>query len=102
MTCKLCHSGLRLNEPTALVSHGELRASHRSPDGSSGPTFHTHPNGREVLCLSCIRALNDEVMEMWEHISYSGECPSCTHERIWRAGGVCQHEYEEEEEEEGE
>jgi hypothetical protein len=104
MTCKLCHSGLRLNEPAALVSHGELRASRRSPDGNSAPTFHTHPNGRELLCLACIRTLNDEIMEMWKHISYSGECTSCTYDRIWRTGGVCppEHHVEDEDEEEDE
>ena len=99
MTCQLCHSGLRLNEPVALVSSGEMRASRRSPNGDSSPTFYTHPNGVEVLCLACIRTLNDELMEMWPHISYGGECPQCTYDRIWRTGGVCQHEYETDEEE---
>lgn len=104
MTCKLCHSGLRLNEPAAMVSHGEIRASRRSPDGGgTGATFHTHPNGVEILCLSCIRSLNDEIMEMWDHISYSGECPSCTYDRIWRTGMVCPPEHHtEDEDDEGE
>jgi hypothetical protein len=94
MTCKLCCSGLRVGEPAALVSHGELRASQRSPDGIHTPTFYTYPNGRELLCLSCIRSLNEEIMGLWDHISYSGECPGCTYDRIWRTGAVCQHEYE--------
>ena len=102
MVCKLCNSGMRLNEPAALISHGELRSNQRSPDGMRVPTFYTYPNGRELICLSCIRSLNDEVMGMWEHISYRGECPQCTYNRIWRTGEVCQHEYEDSSEEEDE
>ena len=97
MTCKLCFSGLRLGEPLAMVLHGELHANRRSPDGIHLPTFAPYTNKRELLCLSCIRTLNDEIIELWDHISYNGECPSCTYDRAWRTGEECRHDYQDEE-----
>lgn len=97
--CDSCKSGLRLLEPVAMVSAGELQASKRSPNGERTVCFNRYEPTR-FYCLSCIRAVNDEFLEMWESgISYQGECVQCTYQRIWRDGIVCTHDQEDEEDE---
>lgn len=96
--CNSCKSGLRLLEPVALVSAGEFQASKRSPNGERTVCFIPYEPTR-FYCLSCIRAVNDEFLEMWDHISYQGECVQCTYQRIWRDGMVCTHDPEDEDEE---
>lgn len=92
--CDACKSGIRPMEPVAMVSAGELRASKRAPNGEHSAAFATYEPTR-FYCLSCIRAVNDDLLEMWDHISYSGECVQCTYHRVWREGSACTHEKEE-------
>lgn len=86
--CDTCKSGLRLNEPVALVSLGEIQRSKRVPNGEGTLSFQPYESQR-FYCLSCIRAVNDDIIEMWEHISYGGECIQCTYDRCWRTGSTC-------------
>ncbi len=97
--CTICQSGIRLNEPSLLVQPGEMQSSQRSPNNERALTFVSYTGQTELWCLSCTRAVNDEVIEMWDSISYQGECVGCTHDRNWRIGEMCHHEQEEEDDE---
>lgn len=95
--CDACNSSLLLGEPTGLVEYGLLSTSRRVPNGQPSVVFNKG-DVRKLLCLCCMRTLNELVIEMWEGgISYHGECAVCTYERRWRTGTPCDHEQEEEE-----
>jgi hypothetical protein len=103
ITCTYCYSGIRLHEPMGLVRHGALHANKRTPNGEGSPSWYTRPGAVDYLCLACVRAINDEVITLWEEnggISYAGECPACTHARIWRRGELCNHPWPEPEDDE--
>lgn len=101
LLCEACGSSIRFGEPSCLVSFGLLEANKRNPDNKQSVTYHT--NETQLLCLSCIRTFNEEVLELWESgISYYGECAMCTHERVWRTNEVCQHPKDDDDEEEDE
>jgi hypothetical protein len=93
--CSACSSGLLLGEPVGLATYGLLSTSKRTPNGDPSIVFE-RSQVQKCLCLSCLRTLNEEVIEMWETLSYSGECSLCTYERRWRTGTPCDHEEEEE------
>lgn len=86
LRCLCCGSGIRELEYVGALLVGELHASQRNPGGKSTPTF--RPSGKpEVLCLYCIRVLDESVIDLWEGgISQMGECIDCTLARCWRAG----------------
>lgn len=90
-TCDACGKGLRVNEPIALLQMGEFEASSRQPDDAHNQTFKPYVDEPQRFCLSCIRVVNTELMEMWDHISYAAECADCTRERNWRTGVPCIH-----------
>ena len=92
-TCSACGHGLRMGEPLALIQMGEFHNSERQPEGHAHK-FKPYPGSSECLCLSCIRAINDEVLEMWPSVSFAGECPACTYQRNWRDNVPCTHEVE--------
>jgi hypothetical protein len=92
--CSACNSGIRLNEPVGLVQYGQLTASKRTPNGEASVVFTSSSRPPMVLCLACIRTMNEEVIEMWESVSYNGECPVCTYDRVWRDGEICTHQEE--------
>jgi hypothetical protein len=94
--CAWCKSGLLLGEPVGYIEYGQLTASKRIPNGESSVVFESSKRPATVVCLSCIRSMNDEVIEMWENISYCRECHICTYKRVWRDGVVCDHPQEEE------
>jgi hypothetical protein len=100
VVCKICYSGIRLHEPMGLVQRGCLQASQRSPNGEGSVSWYNA--SLEHVCISCLRLLNDEILDLWgeRSISYAGECPACTYERIWRKGEVCHHPWPEEDEDE--
>jgi hypothetical protein len=92
--CAYCDSGIRVGEPMGFISYGQLTTSKRVPNGEVSVTFEEGKGQAERVCLSCLRVINDEVIEMWERLSYGGECAECTYERIWRDGVICDHEQE--------
>jgi hypothetical protein len=92
--CSVCASDIRAWESSGLLTFGELRQSRRRPNGE--PTIHFDECGLgepKILCVGCIMALEEEVLQMWEDFSHNGECPEGTHARCWRTGEcseVCQ------------
>lgn len=97
--CDACESDIRQGEPTAILEAGELLRSDRSPNGVISVHFEAYLREKTILCLDCVRTLNDRVIIMWDHISYAGECDCCTADRNWRAGIPCFHEQEQYEDE---
>ncbi len=90
-TCSACGNGLRVNEPIALMQMGEFEVSPRQPDDEHNQTFTPYQQEPERFCLSCTRTINTDLIEMWPHISFAGECAGCTYERNWRTGVACTH-----------
>jgi hypothetical protein len=95
-TCAACGSGLLPGEPTGLLSYGTLSVSPRTPNFEPSVVF-TRGQRHQLLCLSCLRTVNEEVIEMWTTLSYAGECALCTYERRWRTNTPCDHDLEDEE-----
>jgi hypothetical protein len=97
--CVMCESDIRPGEPTGMSTTGEFHRSPRSPEGEPSIHLAEYRDMTQFFCLSCIRTVNEDVIEMWPHISYAGECPICTYERNWRTGTPCTHDHEQEEDE---
>lgn len=64
--CNGCTSGIHAWETVGLISFGELRRSHRIPNNESTLIFDECNSTPNVICLSCIQAINHEIIEMWE------------------------------------
>jgi hypothetical protein len=88
--CGACGGGLRVHEPMGLIEMGEFNRATRVPDGH-GSTFIPYEQPAERYCLSCLRAINDEIIELWDSISFAGECAHCTFDHNWRTGTPCHH-----------
>ncbi|GAF95522.1 unnamed protein product [marine sediment metagenome] len=86
--CSQCKSGIRAWETSCLVTPGELRRSPRAPEGVQGIHFDNCLGEPQLICISCITRMNDEVFEMWEDFSHNGECSEGSHIRCWR-GNAC-------------
>jgi len=87
--CGSCRSGIRNGEVVALITHGEIRLSKRSPNGiTGGSTFEVMDADPTVLCVSCINTLSKEIVdEFWtELVKQFNECPEGTEIRCWRSG----------------
>lgn len=99
INCVVCYSGIRLLEPMGMVRHGCLQINRRNPNGEQSMFWHT--NKFDHICIACLRALNDDILNLWGEtsISYMGECPACTYKRIWRNSEVCHHPWPEEDDE---
>jgi hypothetical protein len=89
--CAGCRRGLRVGELLGTVQLGEFSGAIRAPEGHAAK-YTAYNQAPEYLCLSCLRAVNEDIIELWERISYAGECTSCTFERNWRIGVPCTHE----------
>lgn len=94
LTCATCHSGIRTNEPTGMVQTGDLLRSKRSPNGEGSLHFSVYHDMTQFLCLSCMRTINEEQIEMWDKLSYAGECATCTTARNWRTGSPCTEDHD--------
>lgn len=87
--CVVCESDILIEEYFGQLLLGEIRCSQKMPNGEATNYFHWLENGREPLCIciSCLKLLNDEVIEMWEEgVDQEGECDLGTHMRCWRFG----------------
>ena len=72
---------------------GEFQAADRQPEGYAHK-FQPYDQTPDMYCLSCIRSVNDDIIELWETISFAGECAACTYQRNWRNNAQCNHEEE--------
>lgn len=100
LTCCLCSSGIIVDETTGLLTPGVFERSQRNPDGNYGRKFIPDRGERAAVCVACLRALNDEVLTIWEDgVCHKNECPDGTQTRCWRAGcaGGCDQDEESEE-----
>jgi hypothetical protein len=86
--CSHCKSGIRAWETSCLVTPGELRYSPRVPNGVHTIHFDNCLGEPQLMCISCILRMNEEVFEMWEVFSHNGECSEGSHRRCWR-GNEC-------------
>ena len=100
LTCCLCSSGILVDETTGLLTPGAFERSQRNPDGNYGRKFIPDRGERAVVCIACLRAMNDEVLTIWDDgVCHKNECPDGTQTRCWRAGcaGGCDQDEESEE-----
>lgn len=88
--CDSCTADIRHWETTGMVQFGELRRAKRMPNGDSTLYFDECNTAPRTFCISCLRTINHEVLEMWPEISHAGECAEGTLYRCWRDGG-CRH-----------
>lgn len=89
INCKECLSGIRTGEVVAMITHGEIRLSKRSPNGiSGGSTFECMDDDPDVLCVSCINKMSRDIVDcLWkEDVQQFRECPEGTEIRCWRSG----------------
>lgn len=87
LECSVCESGIRERESVGLIQFGEIHCSQRNPNLSSTNTFETYDNDPDIICLSCIRFLNDEVNTLWNgDVQEGDECREGTYLRCWRQG----------------
>jgi hypothetical protein len=87
--CDACRSGVRSGEVVAIMTHGEVRLSKRSPNGENGgSTFECMDSHPDVLCICCINRLSKDVIdELWsEEVRQYNECREGTQIRCWRSG----------------
>lgn len=89
LDCSACKSGIRSGEVSALITHGEIHLSKRSPNGESGGSrFTCMDDDPTVICISCVNRLNKDVVdELWyEYVKQYKECSEGTQIRCWRNG----------------
>ena len=86
LDCSLCESSIRQWEVMGLATYGELHCSQRTPEGSPTSTFKQMDNLPTVLCISCLKKMNADILEVWESVSHGGECDEGTFFRCWRHG----------------
>lgn len=84
--CCFCRNSIRAWEVFGLVLFGEVDASLRSPNGEHGNIKFRLVDDSEPqeVCLSCLRKISDDTLELWDNLSDHGECADCTHLRCWR------------------
>ncbi len=88
LECDSCRSGIRAGEVVAIMTHGEIRLSRRSPNGQSGgSTFECTDCHPDVLCIGCINRFSRDVIdELWqEDVRQFNECTEGTQIRCWRS-----------------
>lgn len=97
--CSLCGSSILPEEYFAQVTVGEIHHSEKVPNKELSFSFHVLTENPQILCISCLKTLNDEVVEMWEGgVDQEDECDHGTHIRCWRNGcelDVCIHRNQE-------
>lgn len=89
LECDICRSGIRIGEVVAIVTHGEIRLSKRSPNGQNGgSTFECMDSHPDVLCPNCTNRLSKDVIdELWaDDVKQYNECSEGTQIRCWRSG----------------
>ena len=85
--CIVCNSDILLNESFGQPILGEIRCSPRMPNDETTYYFHRLQKSELCICISCLKLLNDSVIEMWEEgVDQEGECEQGTHWRCWRSG----------------
>ena len=82
-TCTCCGAGIRDWEYAGIFSVGECHVSRRAPNGVPGPHFESDVEP-ELLCLYCLRLINENYIELWENLYQNEECMDCTQLRCWR------------------
>lgn len=100
LTCGTCNSGILASETMGLLTFGIFERSNRSPSGRGyGCKFVADDRNHAVLCIACLRSINDEVLTIWEDgVCHDNECQAGTQTRCWRAGcaGACEQAEDEE------
>ena len=87
LQCSLCKSDIRQGEILGLAEWGEIRASTKTPNGEASYTFWTEDKNPKVLCIGCLKRMDDDVHELWdEGVDQQGECEVGTYSRCWRFG----------------
>jgi hypothetical protein len=84
--CTVCDSSILTDEYFGQPLIGEIRCSERMPSGEVSHYFHYLEGNKEppCICISCLKRINDEVVEMWDDVDQEGECDVGTHLRCWR------------------
>ena len=104
LTCAICSSGIAAEETSGLLTFGMFERSRRNPNGDGfGRRFEADNKDHAVVCIACLRLLNDEVHTLWEDgVCHEDECADGTQTRCWRSGcpGSCEEAEDEEDEEE--
>lgn len=92
--CRFCKSGILEGETTCVATFGEVLRSQRNPDLKTyGNHFENMDHKPYIICISCIRVLNEEVHEIWpDGVCHNDECQTGTVVRCWRdgCGGNCE------------
>lgn len=65
LECNGCASDIYAWDTVGLISFGEFRRPHRRPNNESTFIFDECNSTPHILCLSCLNAVNHEVIEMW-------------------------------------
>lgn len=84
--CDSCTSSINRWETTGMLNEGELRQSRREPNGEPTIYFDTCNIKPRFYCASCLRTVNDDIIELWDTFSHNGECAEGTRQRCWRLG----------------
>lgn len=84
--CQFCRNSIRAWEVFGLLMFGVVKASLRSPNGKAGSISFklVEDADQEEICLSCLRGICEESLELWDDLSQMGECKDCSHIRCWR------------------
>ena len=86
LECSVCSSGIRALEVMGLATYGELHCSQRVPNGILSTTFETVDQTPTVICISCAKLANDEILELWADLRQGTECDEGVYFRCWRYG----------------
>lgn len=87
LDCSICESGIMQGETMALATFGEIHCSQRAPNRKSTNTFKVYSNEPRIVCLSCLRYIDEDVVTMWQgEVQQGDECREGTHQRCWRYG----------------
>lgn len=86
--CAYCNSGIEQGEVTGVATFGEIHRSQRNPDlYSYGNHFINLDRRPTIICISCLKDLNNDVHELWEDgVAHGEECADGTYARCWRSG----------------
>lgn len=84
--CRICESGIRLDETCGCATRGEVHCSQRMPEGIPTETFDAQDPKPDVICITCINALCADYIDLWESVEQGEECGEGREIRCWRHG----------------
>lgn len=85
-SCRICESSILPNEVTGLATKGEIQWSPRTPEYIATHTFDAQDPRPDAICISCLKKLSAEYLNLWDSVEQGEECSEGTDIRCWRHG----------------